>query len=53
MIKMLDVWLFLVYYVWIVPVSLIIKCLGNDILDMNFQKKKDTYWTNHVEVKSR
>jgi len=53
MLKGFDIWLYLTYYLWIFPISLIVRLFRIDILEMNFSKKKDTYWVKcSVDSKS-
>ena len=34
----------LVYFVFLTPVSLIVRIFGKDLLDLKFLKEKDSYW---------
>ncbi len=34
----------LTFYVVITPLGLLLRLLGKDLLEMNFRKKKDSYW---------
>ena len=34
----------LIYFVVLTPISLIVRIFGKDLLELNFLKKKETYW---------
>ena len=34
----------LVYFIFLTPISLIVRIFGKDLLDIKFNKKSDTYW---------
>jgi large-conductance mechanosensitive channel len=34
----------LVYFVFLTPISLIVRIFGKDLLGLKFYKKQDTYW---------
>ena len=36
----------LVYFVFLTPISLIVRIFGKDLLDIKFNKKLETYWIN-------
>lgn len=42
--SLFNILLCLIYYSFIVPLGLIIKSVGIDIMDMKFKNKKQTYW---------
>ena len=33
-----------VYFIFLTPISLIVRVFGKDLLGVKFDKKKDTYW---------
>ena len=38
--------MFIVYFIFLTPVSLIVRIFGKDLLDIKFNKKSETYWIN-------
>ena len=36
----------LVYFIFLTPISLIVRIFGKDLLDIKFNKKSETYWIN-------
>ena len=38
----------ILFYLVILPIALIAKIFGRDVLDKNFQKQKESYWVPHV-----
>ena len=34
----------LVYFIFLTPISLIVRIFGKDLLDIKFNKKLETYW---------
>lgn len=36
----------LVYFIFLTPISLIVRLFGKDLLSINFNKKLETYWIN-------
>ena len=36
----------LVYFIFLTPISLIVRIFGKDLLDIKFNKKLETYWIN-------
>ena len=35
-----------VYFIFLTPISLIVRLFGKDLLNINFNKKLETYWIN-------